>query len=97
MSSLPASPNISSLLQADRRRVGVDQPLAPVLQEGSTAMTTRFLCAAAIASLACVPAALAGTPATKADSQPTVYVAQLHPVNAKVTGRRDHGRGSLLN
>ena len=28
---------------------------------------------------------LAGT-ATKAESQPTVYVAQLHPMNAKVTG-----------
>ena len=35
-------------------------------------MTIRFLCAAAIASLACAPAALAGTPATKANSQPTV-------------------------
>jgi len=50
-------------------------------------MTTRFLYAAAIASLACAPVALAGTPATKADSQPTVaYVAQLHPLNTKVTG-----------
>ena len=50
-------------------------------------MTTRFLYAAAIASLACASVALAGTPATKADSQPTVaYVAQLHPLNTKVTG-----------
>jgi hypothetical protein len=50
-------------------------------------MRAQLLCAAAIASLAYVPATLAGTPATKADSQPTiVYVAKLHPVNTKVTG-----------
>jgi hypothetical protein len=50
-------------------------------------MRTRFLCAAAIASLACAPVALAGTPATKAEAQPTVvYVASLHPLNTKVTG-----------
>ena len=55
-------------------------------------MTIRFLCAAAIASLACAPAALAGTPATKANSQPTVtYVAQLHPLNTKVTGVETSG------
>ena len=49
-------------------------------------MTIRVLCAAAIASLAYTPAALAGTAATTDDSQPTVYVAKLHPGNAKVTG-----------
>lgn len=50
-------------------------------------MKTRFLCAAAIAGLACAPAALAGTPATKADNQSSVaYVAQLHPMNTKATG-----------
>ena len=54
-------------------------------------MTTRFLCAAAIASVACAPAVLAGTPATKADAQPTVYVATLRPVNAKVTGLETTG------
>ena len=55
-------------------------------------MTIRFLCAAAIASLACVPAALAGTPATKANSQPTVtYLAPLHALNTKVTGVETSG------
>lgn len=54
-------------------------------------MTFRVLCAAAIASLACTPAALAVTPATTADSQPTVYIAKLHPVNAKVTGLETKG------
>jgi hypothetical protein len=50
-------------------------------------MRTQFLYAAAIASLACAPVALAGTPATKAEGQPTVvYVASLHPLNTKVTG-----------
>jgi len=49
-------------------------------------MRTQFLCAAAIASVACAPAVLAGTLATKADGQPTVYAAQLHPMNTKVTG-----------
>lgn len=50
-------------------------------------MTTRFLCAAAIATFACAPAVLAGTAPTKADSKPSVaYVAQLHPLNTKVTG-----------
>ena len=49
-------------------------------------MTIRVLFAAAIASLACTPAALAGAPATTDDSQPTVYVAKLHSVNTKVTG-----------
>ena len=54
-------------------------------------MTIRFLCAAAIASLACTPVALAGTPVTKDDSQPTVYAAQLHPMNTKVTGLETTG------
>jgi hypothetical protein len=54
-------------------------------------MTIRVLCAAAIASLACVPAVLAGTSATKVDSQLTVYTAQLHPMNAKVTGVETSG------
>lgn len=54
-------------------------------------MIVRFLCAIAIASLACAPAALAETPATKADSQPTVYLAELHPMNAKVTGLETTG------
>lgn len=54
-------------------------------------MRIQFLCAAAIASLAYVPATLAGAPATKADSQPTVYIAKLHPVNAKVTGLETTG------
>jgi len=49
-------------------------------------MTARFLCAAAIMSLACTSAVLAGTPATTDDSQSTIYVAKLHPVNTKVTG-----------
>jgi hypothetical protein len=53
-------------------------------------MTARFLCAAAIASVACAPVALTGT-ATKAESQPTVYAAQLHPMNAKVTGVESTG------
>ncbi len=53
-------------------------------------MTFRFLCAAVIASLACAPAALAGTPAPT-DSQPVVYVAKLHPVNTKVTGLETTG------
>jgi hypothetical protein len=34
---------------------------------------------------------LAGTPATKADRQPTAYTAQLHPMNAKVTGAETTG------
>ena len=61
-------------------------------------MTIRFLCAVAIASLACGPAALAGTPATKANSQPTVtYLAPLHALNTKVTGvETSGGRGSQL-
>jgi len=54
-------------------------------------MTIRLLCAAAIMSLACTPVALAGTPATTDDSQPTVYVAKLHPVNTKVTGLETAG------
>ena len=54
-------------------------------------MTTRFLCVVAIASLACAPAALAETPATKADSQPILYIAKLHPVNVKVTGLETTG------
>jgi hypothetical protein len=54
-------------------------------------MTIRILCAAAIASLACTSVALAGTPVTTDDSQPTVYVAKLHPVNAKVTGLETTG------
>ena len=54
-------------------------------------MTIRVLCAAAIASLAYTPAALAGAPATTDDSQPTVYVAKLHPVNTKVTGLETTG------
>ena len=55
-------------------------------------MRTRFLCAAAIASLACAPAALAGTPEAKADPQPSVvYVAPLHPLNTKVTGAETTG------
>ena len=53
-------------------------------------MTARFLCAAAIASFACVSVATAGT-VTKAESQPTVYAAQLHPMNAKVTGAETTG------
>ena len=48
-------------------------------------MIARFFCADAIASFACAPSALA-EPATKADSQPTIYAAQLHPMNANVTG-----------
>jgi hypothetical protein len=47
-------------------------------------MIVRFFCAAAIASFAAAPSALA-EPATKAD-QPTIYSAQLHPLNANVTG-----------
>jgi hypothetical protein len=54
-------------------------------------MRTQFLCAAAIASLAYVPATLAGAPATNADSQPTVYIPKLHRVNAKVTGLETTG------
>ena len=54
-------------------------------------MTIRLLCAAAIATLAYTPAALAGAPATKDDSQPTVYVAKLHPVNTKITGLETAG------
>jgi hypothetical protein len=47
----------------------------------------RLLCAGAIASLICTPAALAGTPATEAEAQPTVvYVAPLHALNTKITG-----------
>jgi hypothetical protein len=48
-------------------------------------MIARFFCTAAMASIACAPSVLA-EPATKADSQPTIYAAQLHPMNAKVTG-----------
>jgi hypothetical protein len=59
-------------------------------------MRTQFLCAAAIASFAYVPATLAGGPATKADSEPTVvYVAKLHPVNTKVTGVETAGEARL--
>jgi hypothetical protein len=54
-------------------------------------MTINLLYAAAILSLACSPVALAGTPATSADGQRTVYVAKLHPVNAKVTGLETTG------
>jgi hypothetical protein len=54
-------------------------------------MTIRLLCAAVIASLACASLALAGTPATTDDSQPTVYVAKLQPVNTKVTGLETTG------
>ena len=42
-------------------------------------------------SLACTPAVLAGTPATTDDSQSTIYVAELHPVNTKVTGLETTG------
>jgi hypothetical protein len=52
-------------------------------------MTIRLLGAAAILSLACVPVTLTGAPA--ADSQPIVYVAELHPVNSKVTGLESAG------
>ena len=48
-------------------------------------MIARFFCTAAIASFACAPSALAES-TTKADSQPTIYAAQLHPMNASVTG-----------
>ena len=34
---------------------------------------------------------MAGAPATTDDSQPTVYVAKLHPVNTKVTGLETTG------
>ena len=54
-------------------------------------MTIQFLCAAAIASLACVAAVLAGTPATKVNSQLTVYIAHLHAMNTKVTGVQTRG------
>ena len=54
-------------------------------------MTFRVLCATAIASLAYTPAVLAETSATTADSTPTVYIAKLHPVNAKVTGLETKG------
>jgi hypothetical protein len=54
-------------------------------------MTIRLLCAAAIMSFACTPVALAGTPVTTDDSQPIVYAAKLHPVNAKVTGLETTG------
>jgi hypothetical protein len=54
-------------------------------------MTIRVLCAAAIATLACTPVALAGAPAVTDDSQPTVYVAKLHPVNSEVTGLETTG------
>ena len=54
-------------------------------------MTNHLLCAAAIMSLACTSAALAGTPVTTDDGQPTVYVAKLHPVNSKVTGLETTG------
>ena len=49
-------------------------------------MTIRFLCAAAIASLACTPAALAGTRQRKPTASRPSTVAKLHPMNAKVTG-----------
>jgi hypothetical protein len=54
-------------------------------------MPVRILCAVAIASFGCVPAVLAETPTTKADSEATVYVARLHPLNAKVTGLETAG------
>jgi hypothetical protein len=54
-------------------------------------MTIRVLCVVAIASLACSPLALAGTPVTADDSQATVYAAKLHPVNTKVTGLETAG------
>jgi len=53
-------------------------------------MIARFFCTAAIASFAYAPSALA-EPATKADTQPTVYAAQLQPMNAKVTGLETTG------
>jgi hypothetical protein len=50
-------------------------------------MRSKFFCAIATVIIAWAPTALAGAPATKADSQPTaVYVAHLHPMNTKVTG-----------
>ena len=54
-------------------------------------MRICILCVAVIASLAYTPVALAGAPATTDDSQPTVYVAKLHPVNTKVTGLETAG------
>ena len=61
-------------------------------------MTTRFLCVVAIASLACAAVALAGTPATKADSQPAiVYVAPLHPVNNRRLARDDPRAGHVAD
>jgi hypothetical protein len=54
-------------------------------------MTIRVLCVVAIASLACSPLALAGTPVTADDRQATVYAAKLHPVNTKVTGLETTG------
>jgi hypothetical protein len=44
-----------------------------------------------MASLACSPLALAGTPVTTDESQPTVYSAKLHPMNTKVTGLETTG------
>ena len=49
-------------------------------------MTVRILCAAAIASFGFVPAVLAETPTIQTDPKATVYLAKLHPLNAKVTG-----------
>ncbi len=53
-------------------------------------MRTTVFCAAAMASLAWAPAALAG--ASNPDNHATaVYVAELHPMNAKVTGSETAG------
>ena len=58
-------------------------------------MINRLLCAAAMMSVACSPVALAGASSTSTDGQPTVYVAKLHPVNAKVTGLETTGERVL--
>jgi hypothetical protein len=54
-------------------------------------MTIRILCATAMISLVCSPVAMAGTSLATNDSQSTVYIANLHPVNTKVTGLETAG------
>ena len=54
-------------------------------------MRTKLLCAMAIASAACAAVTLAGALA-ETDSRPSaVYVAELHPLNTKVTGSETTG------
>jgi hypothetical protein len=57
-------------------------------------MKLQFLCAIALASATCASSALAGA-APEADSRSVAYVAELHPLNTKVTGLATTGEAKF--